>query len=100
MNMLHNDRYICITRTLCAKTDTHLNNIIKMQIAIKKADINKIDLDLINSQFGAYCIDKIEYNSSSLTKTLNEFVFEFDFSKKEELLKYLKENYITAHILN
>lgn len=71
-----------------------------MQIAIKKSDIHKVKLDLIRSQFGANIINEMEYNSSEFTKTLDEWIFEFDYTKKDAFEKYLKDKSITPRIFN
>ena len=71
-----------------------------MKIAIKKTDIDKIDLKEIEKSFKAHPIGEIDYNSSELTKQLNEVIFEFDYLGKETLIEYLKQHHITGRIFS
>lgn len=70
-----------------------------MKIAVKKTDFEKINLKEIETLFNAIPIDAIEYNSSELTKTLNEIIFEFNYSHKDTFPKYLKDRLVTGRIL-
>lgn len=71
-----------------------------MKMAITKSDIDKIDINEIEELFKAHPIGEMDYNSSELTKQLNEIIFEFNYLDKETFLEYLKKRHVTGRILN
>jgi hypothetical protein len=70
-----------------------------MKMAIKKTEIDKVDVFEVEALFHAHAVSEIEYGPSELASILNEVVFEFDSKHEEQFVDYLRQQFITGRIL-